>query len=593
MHFSTSFPSEAGGSGASAATATAGTATAAAAASEKAEPNSSSSIAGAQGGAPPSSLANFSHWHVLIRMNVENEVCFVKGEAKVFSPTASLASPSARGIKRNGESVVHVTAPDGIPIVPIHQKDRKCHVLIEGTYRVQDGMDSGASTFRLEVHFERLEAEVLGLRDQGELRDVVFSCPGHKACGWHMGTVSVTVGGKELALPTTLRFLLKPYYGKRCTNCLDPVYAIGYTCDECEVTHYCSRECLNAHMKRGHGLLCPLLKDKYRFKSGSVATEVSDDTGLVAWWRCLDNAYYSILVDSGNALGAAVEFTLCTLKSAKDEGLQYRFITPKSSDGEKGKPSASPPVPTPEEVTDFSCVLLREVNRSAILEGCVSLASACLNHLYVFSPSSEITIQAHVLFFTAFHCDEFEGPITTVEEYVSYARPLHALASLQIEYALKSPIAAEFWRRIKIAKEVIIALFTVNASGPCADVEEMKEVIANQQCETLTMLSRVFVMMAARTPQNESGRWLEQAEKCLRQCSDSDSVKKDDYTHGVFCFRLSALLLLYRDDAKTEEANQLRQRGETLIRASRAAQTQQSGAEAAEQQATGAAVAAK
>lgn len=493
-------------------------------------------------------------------MNVESEMCFVKGESKVFSPTASLASPSARGVKRTGEAVVNVTEPDGIPIVPIHQRDRMCHVLIESAGRGGDGQDgSAASSFRFEVHFDRLEGELLGLSSSVELRDVVITCGGHKACGWHLGVASVTAGGEPVETSQRLFFQLRPYFGKRCTQCLDPIYAIGYACHECEMTNYCSRDCMNRHMRR-HGLLCPILKEKYRFKSGTVATEVSDDTALVAWWRCQEGGRYSILVDSTTTLGCSMEFSLSTMRSAKEEGLQYSFITRADQGG-----AASPPLPRPDEVVDFACVLLREVNRSAVLEGCVSLAAACLNHLFVFSPSSEITTQAHVLFFTAFHCDDVMGYISTVEEYVSYARPLHSFVVSQIENALKSTIAGEFWRRMKIAKDVGIALFHLNDSElrpPATD--ELRSILVSQQLDTLLLLSRVFLTMASRASREEAHRLLEQGEKCLRQCFDVKTASQE--VMAKLHFRLAAYLLLYGKPEKNEDAKLNRAEGERLLR---------------------------
>lgn len=528
------------------------------------EAESGSGVAGSSGGAPSPSLTDFSQWHVLIRMSVENDICFVKGDAKVFSPTRSLASPAARGVSRGGEPALRTTM-DGIPIVPIHQKDRKCQVLIEGTYRVCEYAEQ-ASAFRLEVHLEHLEAAVLGLpASQGDLEKVVLRCGGHKSCGWHMGTVEVTARGEKVRTPRPLHFLLKPYYGKRCTHCLDPVYAIGYSCASCEVTHYCSRECLNAHMKKGHGILCPLLKQKYSCRSGSVATEVSDDTRLVAWWRCLENSYYSILVDNGGTLGCGVEFTLCTLKSAKEEGLQFRFITSGNAVYNQ-ETAASGEFPTNEEVIDFSCVLFREVNRSAVLEGCASLASACLNYLFIYSPSTEITIQSHLLFYTGFNCEELEGPITTVEEYVSFARPIHSLAVLEVEYALRSSIAAEFWRRIRRARDAVISLCAVNDCKPCQGIEEMRAVVAQQQCEAMLLLTKIYVIMASRSCKDDDYRWLCEGERLLRQCLSRDVIKNDDRLHAMYCFRLAVYLLLFRDDAKDEEAAQLRAEGESLLR---------------------------
>lgn len=552
---------------------------------EQTEGSSSGKPATPSSSGSSSSLAEFSQWHILIRMSVENDICFVKGDAKVFSPTPSLASPAARGVCSpaaggGGSAPVRATQ-DGIPIVLIHQKERKCQVLIEGTYRVCDFTDQ-SSAFRLEVHLERLEAAVLGLSPEppqtppvvtdgdgggngggprrdanGDFLNVVLSCGGHKSCGWHMGVVQVTSDGEKVATSSPLHFLLKPYYGKRCTTCLDPVYAIGYGCSACGVTRYCSRECLNGHMKKGHGVLCPLLHQKYSTRSGSVATEVSDDTRLVAWWRGMENSYYSILVDSGSTLGCAVEFTICTLKSPQTEGLQFRFITPSAA--------TKTALPADDEVIDFSCVLLREVSRSAVLEGCAALSSACLHYLFLFSPSAEITIQSHLLFYTAFHCEELEGPISTVEEYVTYARPMHCLAVLQVEYALRSSISTEFWRRIRTARDATLSLCALNDCEPCHGVEGMRAVVDQQQCEAMLLLSKIYLMMATRCKEDHM-RWLSEGERLLRQCLSRRAVKADDRIHATYCFRLAVYLLLFQDDARSEEAVQLRAQGEELLK---------------------------
>lgn len=153
MHFSNLFPPEP--SPAHATTATTSTTTAPVSSSSSAEDANGTAAAAAATSSPlsssqaqhdqkqqqqqvllqPYSLMQFTQWHILIRMNVENDICFVKGEAKVFSPTPSLASPVARGLRCNGEIVPSTTEPDGIPMVPVHQRDRYCHVLIEGNYR--------------------------------------------------------------------------------------------------------------------------------------------------------------------------------------------------------------------------------------------------------------------------------------------------------------------------------------------------------------------------------------------------------------------------------------------------------------------------
>lgn len=782
---------------------------------------------------PVGALTEFSKWHLLIRMNVENDICFVKGEAKVFSPTPSLATPAARGISTGkggqagaspgttsgreggggsstipqpnpyhhhpstssrssssssssgcgtsggdgavavpGQSASSTTAtPSPLPHplrvldedIPVWQKDRRCQVLIEGTFRFCDFSDQ-ASAFRLEVRLEKLERAVLGLPPGPDLENVLLSCGGHRACGWHMGVVQVSANGKEISLsPLPLHFLLKPYFGPRCSYCLDPVYAFGYSCSCCEVTHYCSRDCMRGHMspQGGHGLLCPLLKRQYSIRSGSVATEVNDDTRLLAWWRCLDDAYFTILVDDQlGSLGCAVEFTLCTLKSPKKEGLQFRFITPKHNEvqqesssnrrrrrkkkkssrkhhhhhhhhhqsgkvggekegggrersGSRGKgedvaassrnnnsassrtdhkgehdpkkrsdenkkkrekskregrdgshphphrsssssssscvsscsttsscssassaslgsasvtrsssssrsssassfisttstcssTSSSTPVsschhhhhrkkesstsssfavrrrsrlghirskkavklPSDEDVIDFACLLFREVNRSAIEEGCISLSSACLGYLFLFSPATEITIQSHMLFYSGFKCEELGVPLTTIEEYVSFVRPIHSLVILQIEYALRSSISSEFWRRIRSARDAALSLCAIHDSKPCSANEEMRLLVDHQQCEAMLLLAKVYLIISTRCSASDSADWLKEGERLLRQCLTRPVVLANDRIHAMYCFRLAAYLLLFHQGNKNLEAEHFRQTGEALM----------------------------
>ncbi|AIO01241.1 hypothetical protein LPMP_323570 [Leishmania panamensis] len=556
MHFSTVFPVEKASQEKASSTATNLSFS-----SSPPVPASSEEVKPSASGTPGCSLSQFSQWHMLIRVDVENEMFFVKGDAKVFSPTPSLTSGMARGINRDGTPTQSSTSPDGIPIVPVHQKDRRCSVSIGSYYRQVEGLEAAgtapsSSMLGLEVRMPRLEAAVLGIARPEMLTDVVLNCSGHKSCGWYMGAVTVTAEGKAVVTPQTIRFLLKPFYGHRCAQCLDPVYAIGYTCEHCQVPHYCSRECMNSHMKRHHKLLCPLLYEKYRCQSGEVVTEVPDGSALVAWWRCLEHGTFSVLVDPNNSLGYAIELTLNVLKSTRQEGLQYRLVSSTAL-------TSSPPQ---EEVARFACVLLREVNRSAILVGCAPLAAACLDYLYVFSPTADFAIQAHILFFTTFHCEDLDVPIDTFEEYVSYARPLHALASLQINYALKSTIPAEFWRRVKVAKDSIASLLAVTNVVPSGGVEGVREIITAQQRDALMMLSRIFVMMAARAPESECQRWLEQAERCLSQCQDGLAVPNSCEVDAMICFRRAALLLLFKTDAKTEEAKVQRKKGESFLR---------------------------
>ncbi|ESL09738.1 hypothetical protein TRSC58_02538, partial [Trypanosoma rangeli SC58] len=165
---------------------------------------------------------------------------------------------------------------------------------------------------------------------------------------------------------------------------------------------------------------------------------------------------------------------------------------------------------------------------------------------------------------------------------------MHELGIALIEFALKSPTALLFWQRIKLAKNVFINLYNVNTSCHCSKIKELVTAIPGQQRETLSLLSKVFLIMASRAPKKEGLRLLEQAEKCLRDCLPTeqeadasamdaaesqrnnrfeDSDVLDDNLEemepsclAILYFRLSTMLLLYGDANKTREAEALKAR---------------------------------
>ncbi|RNF12084.1 hypothetical protein TraAM80_00501 [Trypanosoma rangeli] len=515
--------------------------------------------------------AEFGDWHILLRFAVENEVLSVRPQGKIFAMGGECGT--------NSSSEEPVVIP-GLGRVPRPVKDRQVSVVMRCHCHWQY-----TEAFRFDVCFDKLEGVVVGMKGT-PLNDVTISCEGSQAYGWYIGEATVRVEGKPFVLPHRLRFVLDPYVGAQCTMCLDPVYAQGYTCTECGAVEYCSQKCQAAHMIGGHGLLCPILRRTYTQRSGKVLTETEKGTELVAWWRCLENACYSILVDFHNSLGQPIEFFLCTLKPAQEEGLRYRFIVREGS---------TPRAVKQEELVEFACTVFRAVSENSISEGCTSLAAACLNYIFVFSRHIESIVESHVLYYYSYLCEDFEGTICSVEEYVTYARPMHELGIALIEFALKSPTALLFWQRIKLAKNVFINLYNVNTSCHCSKIKELVTAIPGQQRETLSLLSKVFLIMASRAPKKEGLRLLEQAEKCLRDClpteqeadtaatamdaaesqrnnrfEDSDVLddnleEMDPSCLAILYFRLSTLLLLYDDANKTREAEVLKAQGDALI----------------------------
>ncbi|EAN96933.1 hypothetical protein C3747_68g160 [Trypanosoma cruzi] len=519
--------------------------------------------------------AEFGDWHILLRFAVENEVLSVRPRGKIFVMESECGT--------SGGSEEPVAIP-GLGRVPRPVKDRHATVLMRCHCHWQY-----SEAFRFDVCFDQLDGAIVGVKGR-TLNDVIISCEGSQAYGWYIGEATVTVEGKPFTLPHRLRFVLDPYVGAQCTMCLDPVYAQGYTCTECGAVEYCSKNCQMAHMSGQHGLLCSILRRTYTQRSGKVLTETEKGTELVAWWRCLEDACYSILVDFHNSLGQPIEFFLCTLKSAQEEGLRYRFIV---------KEGTSPREVTHEELAEFACTVFRAVSENSISEGCTSLAAACLNYIFVFSRHIESIVESHVLYYYSYLCEDFEGTICSVEEYVTYARPMHELGVALIEFALKSPTALLFWQRVKLAKNVFINLYNVNTSCHCSKIKELVKAIPGQQRETLNLLSRVFLIMASRAPKKEGLRLLEQAEKCLRDClpteqdTDDEAMDAAESQHNhrsggfdeldenleemepsslaMLYFRLATLLLLYGDTNKTREAEALKAQGDALIAKAKAA----------------------
>ncbi|CAD2215999.1 hypothetical protein AGDE_03597 [Angomonas deanei] len=431
--------------------------------------------------------------------------------------------------------------------------------------------EESATHIDLDVHFDTLEAGVLGLHNkvaptspsakprEEPLKDVRLRCAGSRTCGWFMGAVVASVGGIPLELPQPVRFLLKRYTGRRCTHCLDPVYSIGFTCHYCEVPRYCCRECMVAHQRHGHALVCAHLKLAYGQRAGVVANEINQDIRLVAWWTSLGGSRYSVLADANAAMDIAIEYFLDTL----DEGdLTYRVIYTKETSEAKlrGMPE--------EAVMGYSTMLLKEVFYSAVRDGFHGLASACLYQLFRHCASNPITLEVHDDFYTIFNYEDFEGPVNTVEEYVSHTRPLHCLALLHMERALRSTISNDFWKSIRDAKEVLVALFSVYMSDPCKELEEIQPVIDLQRVETLFLLSKALLIMAARTPREDCIATLETAEKCLSQALLINCVQQDDRLHAACLFRLSILQRLYNEPERILEAEDLKQKGMMLLRSS-------------------------
>ncbi|KAH9578790.1 zinc finger protein [Trypanosoma melophagium] len=506
----------------------------------------------------PRSSEELVDWHVLLKITVGSEGLLVGSQGKIFVMEDECCANSGS----SGEPVVI----SGLGRVLRPVKERNVTVVMRCPSRWQY-----AETLRLDIHFDKLEGHVVGLKDE-MLQDVTVSYEGSPAYGGYIGEATIAVKSKPFHSPNRLRFVLDPYTGPLCTMCLDPIYAQGYGCSGCGMVEYCSSECQGAHMSGGHGLLCQKLKQNYTQSSEKVVAESEKGAEVVAWWRCLGDASYSILVDYSNELGQAIEFFMCTLKPAQSEGLRFRYIV------EKG---TTPKEVHQEELAEFACTVFSAVSKNSISKGCASLAAACLNYIFVFSRHIEDIVDSHFLYYSSYLSEDFEGTMSSVEEYVTYARPLHELGVALMEFALKSPTALLFWHRIKMAKNVCISLYNVDTRCQCSEIKELVNAIPRQQRETLHLLSKLFLIMASRAPKREGLRLLEQAERCLRDCLPAELKGREgagelDGEEGqleeielsclaTLYFRLAVLLQLYGDANKRREAEALKAHGDALL----------------------------
>ncbi|EPY25500.1 hypothetical protein STCU_06743 [Strigomonas culicis] len=511
-------------------------------------------------------IAKYSQWHVVLRMAFLKDSIYVQHEAKIFSPTASLSTDAARGYNRLGELYRPVSEPLQVPIVPSYRPERRCFASLDSLGTAQSKVTGLA--LELWIRLDYMEAEVIGMRGP-PFRHVDLRCIGHGSCGYYTGVVQVYAEGRPVSPfpPSTgvrWRFCLRTRVPKLCTYCTDPVYALGYGCQSCEMTNYCSRACMEGHMRDGHGMLCERLRTQYKKRGRAVVTAATADRIVyMLWWCGLENGEYNILFDGTSTMRCGIEFAVNTFMNVGEEGgLRYRLYKPKSGPYLELDPTM---------VVSLADLVLGQVVVDAVAQGCVSLASACLACLLQFAQKVDLALALHELFFRTFSYDEFDEVISSVEEFVSVTRPLYNMALMQKERAMASDLASEFWSYIKAAKDSLCSLCALLATNPCAELPEMRVVVVQQQVDTFYALARVFVVMASRAPQEEGRRCLEEAEKCLRQCLRVQDIREDHRLSATCCFRLSVLLLLFKEEEKTQESQRLKEKGESFLKAAREA----------------------
>lgn len=457
----------------------------------------------------------FSEWYLLCRLIVEGELGRIKGSVKV--------KPASSQSGETGSSGSRACLMPECQLIPEHDE------------------------IRLAIHFDRLDGHVVG--QKGDLNNVTVLCEGPLGKGSHVGSVAILQSnGHPLKLNRRLRYLLKPVTSARCTHCLDPIQAVGYTC-QCSAVEYCSRHCQDAHTA-GHSQLCSTLRSYTTTKGGRVCTQFAG-VEFVVHWRCVEQTTFELVVDYSNPLGRPYEIFLSTLQDAR-EGLQYRFLGGSAST-----------VPSETEVNELNISVFHAVAEGAMEDGCIPLVATCLNHLFVFCENVESLMPIYIHYYHACIGEQFEGVrhISCLAEYVVFVRPLYECAQALIEWALKAPVAFFFWQRVKLAKEILINLYNFNSSVNFApSVQSLKPMlILDQQRQTLQLLAHVFILMASRSPREMAQKMLRRAEECYKDSIDDDRSRNDHISVGTTYMQLAALYLMFDDpriQAKSKHAKE-------------------------------------
>mmetsp|Transcript_71941 Transcript_71941/g.83595 ORF Transcript_71941/g.83595 Transcript_71941/m.83595 type:complete len:567 (+) Transcript_71941:105-1805(+) len=455
--------------------------------------------------------SQFSEWYLLCRLIVEGELGRIKGSVKVKNSHLN----STEGGSSSGSRAC---------LMP------ECQLL------------QGCDEVRLAIHFDRLDGFVVGQKQ--DLNNVIVRCDGSLSKDWHVGTVTLVLSNNNtLKLPRRMRFLLRPVTSPRCTHCLDPVQTVGYTCTSCGAVEYCSRHCQDAHAV-GHAPICPTLKLYTSPKCGRVCT-VFAGVEFVVHWRCTEATSFELLVDYSNPSGRAFIVSLNTLVDAR-EGLSYRLLPHQGSSAKDDGPQ-----PTDHTIHELCVSIFHSVAQGAMDDGCIPLAAACLNHLFVFCETVESIMPIYIHYYHACIGEQFEGVrhICSLAEYVVLIRPMHECAQSLIEWALKAPVALFFWQRIKLAKEILINQYNLNSSVSFAPaIQVMKPMlIPDQQRQTLQLLAKVFILMATRAPKEMSQKMLRRAEECFKDSIDDDRSRNDFANMAQTYMQLAALYLMFED----------------------------------------------
>lgn len=487
-------------------------------------------------------------WRLLCRLRFDGSRCgTISGTAKILCVSA-----------RTGE----VTLASSVATLGT---DGTWSIDGDGTWSVDA---EGSMNINFTVHIDHLDAHLFGTGTQSsqELSDIALRFQGTMSGGFCVGKVALLQGGLVLKSPVNdMRLVMQEVTGSRCTACHDPVDVPSCTLassnaglssshssrgesSSCGCVQYCSAKCRDGHAT-DHQRLCHCVKP-YANDKGCRCTATYQGKDFSVYWRSLGATSFTIFVDAIQICGSAYEVFLDLLIESR-LGSEVTF---------KGGNDLKD-----HEVVELNHSVYEAVIRSAIQNGTVVLAATCLNHLHVWCDNVAFVERQYLSFYDVCVGGGWEGQrvISTLSEYVMLVRPMFECATVLIEAALKSMVAGDFWYRLENAKGVLISLYNINGSVTFTpSVSHLRNtIVPEQQRETLLLLARVFIMMAVRTPKDQSVKMLRRAEECYTDAMEEDRCRNNFRRMGYSYVQLSALYLMFPDNEDKQKAITMREQG--------------------------------
>lgn len=422
----------------------------------------------------------------------------------------------------------------------------------------------GAISVAFTIQIDRIEGDVVGGTTSELIPNVSLSFPGTMASRTFVGAVSVyspSLGFISKSPENGLRGVMTEFSTPRCVKCHDPVEFGRSPCTAAVGSfEYCSSTCKDAH--------APLLDSvstaigRYTGPNASRCTASYGGVEFAVYWAsaasgasALATTAFTILVDATNPVGIAYEMRIDVLIDAR-VGTAMAFIGPEA---------ASKKLPSESEVLCQNYSVFEAVIQSAVQCGCGALAAACLNQLYRWCDYVEFVERLYLYYYDMCIGSGWEGQrvISTLGEYMTLVRPMYEGSTVLVEAALKSITPADFWFRLENAKGILVTLYNLNGSinfTPAAQPLRTL-LVPEQQRQTLLLLARVFIIMAARTGKAYAPKMLKRAEECYRDALDEDKCRNNFRRMGYSCTQLAALYLMFPDADERAKAEATREQG--------------------------------